>query len=88
MASHRGARSCVVYFNLILSPVRVQGQRDQKEESDAGGIGGRAESHSSKEEGNCCVLELVTHRLAARHYVSAVIATTIGSFSLLFLSFF
>lgn len=30
--------------------IRVQGQRDQKEESDAGGIRGRVESHSSKEE--------------------------------------
>lgn len=39
-----------------MSPVRVQGQRDQKEESDAGGIRGRVESHSSKEEGNCRVL--------------------------------
>ncbi|KAF3420972.1 hypothetical protein E2986_13489 [Frieseomelitta varia] len=39
------------------SDIRVQGQRDQKEESDAGGIGGRAESHSSKEE-VCKVVEL------------------------------
>lgn len=41
----------IVNVDLVLSPVRVQGQRDQKEESDARGIGGRAESHSSEEEG-------------------------------------
>lgn len=42
----------VVNVGLVLSSVRVQGQRDQKEESDARGIGGRSESHSSEEEGN------------------------------------